>query len=68
MVREWLTAIAEDLFAPKRGLFSRGCEDKRVIHPSALGAAQPDYLGYTRFAGRIVGKPRVKGGCKPEHE
>ncbi|GIL84474.1 hypothetical protein Vretimale_18992 [Volvox reticuliferus] len=55
VVREWLTQIAADIFSPERGLFVRGAADKRVIHPSPDSRLQEDYLGYMRFAGRIVG-------------
>ncbi|KXZ51291.1 hypothetical protein GPECTOR_13g778 [Gonium pectorale] len=55
VVREWLSQIAADLFAPERGLFIRGASDRRVVHPSPLSPLQDDYKGYMRFAGRIVG-------------
>ncbi|GFR44028.1 hypothetical protein Agub_g5184, partial [Astrephomene gubernaculifera] len=55
VVREWLSQIAADIFSTERGLFVRGAADRRVVHPSPQSAAQEDYLGYMRFAGRIVG-------------
>ncbi|GLI66113.1 hypothetical protein VaNZ11_009824 [Volvox africanus] len=55
VVREWLSQIAADIFSPERGLFVRGAADKRIIHPSSHSRLQEDYLGYMRFAGRIVG-------------
>ncbi|PNG99155.1 E3 ubiquitin-protein ligase, partial [Tetrabaena socialis] len=55
VVREWLSQIAADLFSPERGLFLRGAEDRRVVHPAPHSRQQEDRLGYMRFAGRIVG-------------
>ncbi|GLC46278.1 hypothetical protein PLESTB_000994000 [Pleodorina starrii] len=55
VVREWLSQIAADIFSPERGLFVRGAADKRVVHPATHSRLQEDYLGYMRFAGRIVG-------------
>lgn len=34
VLREWLSQIAADLFSPERGLFVRGAEDGRMVHPA----------------------------------
>ncbi len=41
MLREWLSQIAADLFSPERGLFVRGAEDGRMVHPAPHPGLMP---------------------------